>query len=119
MQKERRAGKMADENKAGAEAPAVVRSIKLTRPVMAHGEKTETLEFIEPTGADIADIGLPVVFDFSINPPRPTFDAAVMTQMIAQLARVPTSAVRQLTSKDWTRAAWAIGSFFMPNAEDI
>lgn len=110
---------MAEGEKAGAEAPAVVRTIKLTRKVKAHGAEVDTLEFIEPTGADIADIGLPVVFDFSVNPPRPTFDAAVMTQMIGQLARVPTSAVRQMTSKDWTRAAWAIGSFFMPNAEDI
>jgi len=118
MQRNRRAD-MSEAEKAGAEAPAIVRSIRLTKPITAHGDKKDTLEFIEPTGADIADIGLPVVFDFSINPPRPTFDASVMTQMIAQLARVPTSAVRQMTSKDWTRAAWAIGSFFMPNAEDI
>lgn len=89
--------------------------LQLRRPVQANGEETSELSFREPTGGDIEAVGNPVSLDFSQDPPKVTFEAKAMTQMMARLATVPPSTIRQLHPRDWNSAAWNLAGFFMPD----
>lgn len=91
------------------------RSIPLSKPIPAHGETVKHLVFREPTGADLADHGVPVRFDFAKNTPDVIFDTPKMTAMLAALAGVPPSSIRMLSATDWTTCAWAITDFFVPD----
>lgn len=106
---------MVDEEKPkvnGAASPIVV---KLRKPVIANGDEVSELAFREPTGGDIERVGNPVNIDIiSADTPKITFEAKAMTQMMALLAAVPPSTVRQMHPKDWNSAAWALANFFTP-----
>ncbi len=96
----------------GKPAPLV---IKLRKMVIANGAETMELTFREPTGADIERIGNPVNIDMlSGETPKVTFDSKAMTMMMAVLAGVPPSTIRQLHPRDWNTAAWSLASFFIP-----
>ena len=91
--------------------------IKLRKSIIANGDEVMELTFREPTGADIERVGNPV----NVNPwpndggPKMSFDSKSMTQMMALLATVPPSTIRQMHPKDWNTAAWALANFFMPD----
>lgn len=92
-------------------------SITLRKPVHSGdgGEVTE-LKFREPTAGDIEIVGNPVILDLIGNElPKVNFDSKSMTQMMARLANVPPSTIRQLHPKDWNTAAWMLTNFFMPD----
>ncbi len=100
------------EKKNGAASPIV---LKLRKPVIANGDETSELTFREPTAADIEIVGNPVNIDFlSSEIPKTTFDGKAMTQMLARLAGVPPSTIRQMHTKDWNDAAWSLWNFFTP-----
>jgi hypothetical protein len=106
---------MADENEA-ATTPKVNGAevqwdgvLQLRKPVNnADGVMVDKLTFREPTGADIALCGMPVL-------PNLTIDTGPMTDMMARLAGVPTSTIRGLPAKDWTTGAYKIFRFFTPD----
>lgn len=106
---------MVDEEKPkvnGAASPIVV---KLRKSVIANGDEVSELAFREPTAGDIERVGNPVNIDIiSTDTPKITFEAKAMTQMMALLAAVPPSTVRQMHPKDWNSAAWALANFFTP-----
>lgn len=96
-------------------------TVKLQKPVMAHGDEISELVFREPTGGDIERVGNPVNIDpwSGGDRPRMTFDSKSMTQMMGLLALVPPSTIRQLHPQDWNTAAWALANFFMPDLQRI
>ena len=88
----------------------------LRKSVIANGDEVKELTFREPTAGDIERVGNPVVIDMlSGDIPKITFDAKVMTQMLALLATVPPSTIRQMHPRDWNSAAWQLASFFIPD----
>jgi hypothetical protein len=90
--------------------------LRLRKQVIANGETVGEIKFREPTGADIERIGNPVTFSFVANgPPRVHMEADVMTQMMAHLAGVPPSTIRQFHPRDWNNGAWLLANFFTPD----
>ena len=88
----------------------------LRKSVIANGDEVNELTFREPTAADIERVGNPVNIDMlSGDVPKVTFDARAMTQMMALLATVPPSTIRQMHPRDWNSAAWQLASFFIPD----
>jgi len=89
--------------------------IALRKPVIANGDEVNELKFREPSGADIEACGNPVILDMGAEPPKVNFESRSMTQMMARLAAVPPSTIRQMHPRDWNTAAWNLAGFFMPN----
>ncbi len=88
----------------------------LRKPIQASGEELTQLKFREPTAADIEACGNPIIMDvIGHETPKIVFDTKVMTSMMARLAAVPPSSIRQLHSKDWNSAAWVLANFFVPD----
>jgi hypothetical protein len=107
---------MADEEKKlnGAN----VLEVQLQKAVIANGDETKTLTFREPTGADIERAGSPVLYDFTTDPPGEKYDTKAMTQMMALLAMVPPSTIRNMSGSDWEWAALQIKyRFFLPGRQ--
>jgi hypothetical protein len=90
-------------------------TVKLRKSVIANGEDTMELIFREPTAGDIERCGNPVLLDMASDPPKISFDSKAMTQMMASLATVPPSTIRQLHPKDWNTCAWQLAGFFLPD----
>lgn len=90
--------------------------ITLRKPIIANGDEVKELKFREPTAADIERCGNPVLLDMlSSETPKMSFDTKSMTAMMAQLAAVPPSTIRQMHPRDWTTTAWSLAGFFMPD----
>lgn len=102
------------EKPADADATGPVK-VALRKAITAHGEEVMSIEFREPTGADIENYGNPVNIDFASSPPKISFDERKMAQMMAGLAGVPPSSIRQMHPKDWNTAAWSVAGFFVPD----
>jgi len=90
-------------------------TVKLRKQVIANGDETMELTFREPTGGDIEKCGNPVLIDMAADPPKITFDTKSMTQMMATLAVVPPSTIRQMHPRDWETVAWRLAPFFLPD----
>jgi len=91
--------------------------ITLRKPVHnGDGSDVTELKFREPTAGDIEMVGNPVILDLiGADLPKVNFDAKSMTHMMARLANVPPSTIRQMHPKDWNSAAWMLTNFFMPD----
>lgn len=107
---------MADETeKPKEDGPSLIVQ-SLRKSVIANGDEVNELTFREPTGGDIERVGNPVTIDMlSGDTPKITFDAKAMTQMMALLATVPPSTIRQMHPRDWNSAAWQLAHFFTPD----
>ena len=97
----------------GAQSADII--VKLRKSVIAHGDEINELKFREPTAGDIEKCGNPVNIDFHSDTPKMTFNEKAMSAMMAQLAAVPPSTIRQMNTRDWNTAAWNLASFFMPD----
>ena len=91
----------------------------LAKPIQAHGETVSELRFREPTGADIVNVGNPVIFDMASDPPKVTHDDRKMAAMMARLANVPPSSIGLMGPQDWVACAWLLTPFFVPMAGAI
>ena len=89
-------------------------TVTLRKMIIANGEEVKELKFREPTAGDIDRAGNPVLLDMFSDPPKITFDAKAMTTMMAALAAVPPSTIKQMHPKDWNTAAWQLAGYFMP-----
>lgn len=85
--------------------------VKLSKEVMAHGEKVKELSFRRPTGHDIQRRGLPLrIFDDgSLEVSGPS-----MSKHMSELAAVPPSTIEELTGSDWTACAMELTPAFLP-----
>ena len=79
------------------------------------GNLVDELTFREPTGWDIERIGCPIVLSVFESQPKPIYDGAIMTSMMAHLATVPMSSIRHMDPRDWQNGAMMLFHFFVPD----
>jgi len=89
--------------------------LPLRKNVIANGESVAELKFREPTGGDIERVGCPIVLSVFEQQPKPIFDGPIMTLMMAHLATVPPSTIRQMDPRDWQNGAMMLFHFFVPD----
>ena len=78
----------------------------LRKPVIAHGDEVSQLTFREPSAADIEAVGSPVLFNaFAEDGPKNRIDHKCMFAMMARLANVPPSTIKQMSAREWEYAA--------------
>lgn len=84
--------------------------LELNHPVTAHGETISVLEFNEPTGKDVRELGYPYQMnqDESIK-----LQAHIIAKYIVRLANVPLSTVDQMKPGDLNSAGWLVACFFL------
>jgi hypothetical protein len=102
-------------SKGNGAAPAWNGKLPLRKKVIANGEEVDELNFREPTGGDIERIGCPITLSVFEAQPKPVYDGAVMTAMMAHLAAVPPSTIRHLDPRDWQNGAMMLFHFFVPD----
>jgi hypothetical protein len=89
--------------------------LSLRKPINAFGDPVMEIKFREPTAGDIERIGNPITIALYENNPKMHFEAQTMTMMMAHLAGVPPSTIRQMHPRDWNNGAWKLANFFMPD----
>ena len=84
--------------------------LTLSRPISAHGENLHVLEFTEPTGKDVRELGYPYQMnqDESVK-----LLANVVSKYIVRLAGITQSSVDQMSPADLNTAAWLVAGFFL------
>ena len=87
-----------------------MKEMVLNHPVSAHGETISVLEFKEPTGKDVRELGYPYQMnqDESIK-----LQAHIIAKYIVKLAGVPLSTVDQMSPGDLNSAGWLVAGFFL------
>jgi hypothetical protein len=89
--------------------------VQLTKPIVAFpdkpGDTISELNFREPTGADLCDLGVPLKTE------GPAFGNLIRCY-IMRLAAVPSSAVDQMAVADWMKAMDIITSFLYLKAPE-
>lgn len=87
-----------------------MQELELGHPITAHGETLSVLEFNEPTGKDVRELGYPYQMnqDESIK-----LQAHIITKYIVRLANVPLSTVDQMSPGDLNAAGWLVAGFFL------
>lgn len=87
-----------------------MKELELKHPVTAHGETVSVLEFNEPTGKDVRELGYPYQMnqDESIK-----LRAHIIAKYIVKLASVPLSTVDQMSPADLNSAGWLVAGFFL------
>ncbi|ENG2552692.1 TPA: phage tail assembly protein [Citrobacter farmeri] len=87
-----------------------MQELELNHPITAHGESLSVLEFNEPTGKDVRELGYPYQMnqDESIK-----LQAHIIAKYIVRLANVPLSAVDQMSPGDLNAAGWLVAGFFL------
>lgn len=87
-------------------------TIKLGRPVKAHGEDITELVMREPTVSDTLDLGMPFAIDATGETSEIVFRTAVIARYAVRLAGVPMGAVKALSMNDWLAVQGAVQGFF-------
>ncbi|KAB0585660.1 hypothetical protein CFHODIGL_00014 [Edwardsiella phage EPP-1] len=87
-----------------------MKELELQCPVSAHGETISVLEFNDPTGKDVRELGYPYQMnqDESIK-----LLSSVIAKYIVRLASVPLSTVDQMSPSDLNSAGWLVAGFFL------
>lgn len=87
----------------------MIKEIKLTRPIMAHGEKLHVLELREPTFDEVEALGFP--FEVSAEG-GVKVDSKIALKYIPALAGIPRSSAAKLALRDVFMVSMAIMGFF-------
>jgi len=84
-------------------------SLTLTKSIKVHNETFSVLEFKEPTGKDVRELGYPYQIgnDESIK-----LSASVTAKYISRLASIPMSSVDEMSPADMSLAGALIIGFF-------
>ena len=79
-------------------------TLKLSKPITAHGEEIDTLEFSEPTTEMVIRIGQPMNYmrDGSIE--GAVVDTTKCAKYLSRLANIPENSVKQMAPKDFNKA---------------
>lgn len=88
-------------------------TLKLTKPIEAHGETLTELVLRPPTVAELRQCGSPVRMG-QAGSWIPEFEPCA--QLISQICAIPSPSVNNLATGDFTRAAIEIVGFTMPSA---
>ncbi|EEC8625657.1 phage tail assembly protein [Escherichia coli] len=83
-----------------------MKELELKKPITAHGETLSVLEFDEPTGKDVRELGYPYQMnqDESVR-----LLAHVVSKYIVRLE----NSVDQMSPADLNAAAWLVAGFFL------
>lgn len=87
-------------------------TVKLSKPVAAHGETIAELVFRAPEGADIDACGYPFTMGGTEDNPIISPIAPVVSKYMVRLGNVPASTIRALPAPDWNACATAVLGFF-------
>lgn len=98
-----------------ATKPGLTKTVKLTRPIPFMDTTKDELVFREPTGKDVAEIGDPVWMD---NEGKLDWNEAKMTAHMARLSDTPIGSIHKMRAGDWKQCAWALTTFFLPEAPE-
>jgi Phage tail assembly chaperone proteins, E, or 41 or 14 len=94
-------------------------TIDLETPVMAWGDMATKLTFRRPTGADIMALGEGYPININWTTGQVTPNPKFMGPMMAVLAGVPETTIRNLDGIDWSTCAHAIMGFFPPGVQAL
>lgn len=83
-------------------------TISLGNPITAHGAEVSELTLREPTAGDVMECGYPLGMQDELAIPQ----AAPIGRLIARLAGIPPSSVKQLAVPDYNRAMGVVLGFF-------
>lgn len=82
--------------------------IALTKPITVHGDEVTELELREPSAGDVMECGYPL----TIGDGEATPNAETVGKLIARLAGIPPSSVKQMSLPDFNTAMGAVLGFF-------
>lgn len=85
-------------------------TLMLSKAITAHNETLTVLEFREPTGKDVRELGYPyqVSNDESIK-----LSASITAKYISRLANIPMSSVDEMSPSDMGLAGALVIGFFV------
>lgn len=89
-------------------------TLKLTKPITAHGEELLELTFREPTPDDVMQVGTPSLLIPSSDGESVGIEirAKVVGQYISRLASIPLGSVKTMSMADFNRAQGVVMGFF-------
>ena len=89
-------------------------TIKLSKPITAHGEEISEITLREPTPDDVMQVGSPQLLIPSADGESVGIEirAKVVGQYIARLGAVPLSSVKTMSMGDFNRAQGVVMGFF-------
>lgn len=88
--------------------------VKLTKPIQAHNEQVEELEFRELATPDVCDYGYPQLIIQRDEGVAIEIRPKVIAQYISRLAGIPMSSVKSLAPADFDACASVVQGFFNP-----
>lgn len=92
----------------------------LSKPIKAHGENIQVLEFREPTGDDVEKFGFPyLVTPKSNGETTIEIRANVIYQYISRLAGIPKESAKQISLGDLSLLSGVIVSFFGESTQEV
>ena len=87
--------------------------LKLSKPIMAHGEQVDELEFRAPLTKDIIEIGLPtLIIPDSEGGGGIEIRQPIVAKYISRLAAIPKGSVESLEISDFANASGVVMGFF-------
>lgn len=90
--------------------------ISLSVPIPVMGDTVKEITLRRPTGRDLMELGMPVIFDAS---GAMVHNYAIVGAMINRLGNIPPGSVEKMDSQDIVKAALKMTGFFMPTREDL
>ena len=89
-------------------------TVKLTQPIMAHGEPVTELQLRRPTALECREIR---AFPYTLGADmRPVAALDVVGKYIIRCCAIPESSVNELALEDFNAITWDIIGFFMQKA---
>jgi len=87
-------------------------SVKLSTPVMAHGEEVTQLTLREPNVEDQMDLGQPFLIIVSDGETGVKIQNKVIAAYVVRLAGVPLSTVKKLSTEEFQKCQAVVMGFF-------
>ena len=87
-------------------------TVKLAKPVTAHGEQVTELVMREITVEDVMELGQPFLVIVGDNETGIRIQSKTVGQYIVRLASVPMSTVKQISLADFSVAQTVVMGFF-------
>lgn len=88
-------------------------TLKLSKPIQAHGKEVTEITLREPNGEDVIDVGFPYIIAMSDGEPSGIeLKPKALYGYISRLGGIPLSSAKQLALKDVTALQGEIMAFF-------
>lgn len=96
-------------------------TIKLSKPIRAHGEEITEIELREPTGADVMELGFPYLLIISESAEGQAMELRpkVIGRYVAKLGKIPPSSLNEISPADFGEMTGVVLSFFGVEAETL